>query len=320
MNRIILGRTGIEVSELVFGALPMGPLQKDIAPEEGAGIILRALKGGINFIDTAELYRTYEPIALALKEGRHRPVIASKSMASDYDGMRRAVEEALTALELEQIEIFHLHAARVAADEDPFTLRAGALRALTKCREEGLIRAVGISSHSVPAIRKAALQEEIDVVFPIFNHTGIGILHGDIESMAAAIRLCCERNKGVYLMKALGGGSLVRDYHAAMSFVRSRFRLPIALGMVSRAEVDYNLAYFSGSLPPESVLPETVIDKKCFQIVEFLCQNCGLCIEACPNQAIGRSAPEAKPKIDPELCLRCGYCVGHCPQFVIRMI
>ena len=320
MKKIILGRTGIEVTELVFGALPMGPLQKDLAPETGANIILRALDGGINFIDTAQLYRTYEPIARALAAAANRPVIASKSMARDYDDMRRAVEEALTALNLDYLDIFHLHAARVGPDEKVFVSRAGALRALVECRTEGLIRAVGISSHSVPAIRQAAEHDEIDVVFPIINRTGIGILHGDVEAMSAAIGLCCRQNKGVYLMKALGGGSLVNDYHKAMSFVRNRFQLPIAVGMVSPAEVDYNLAWFAADQPEETTLPAAVVEEKCFQIVEFICQNCGECIEACPNGAISRNSPEDKPKIAPGLCLRCGYCVGHCPQFAIRMI
>ncbi len=317
MNNYSLGQTGIEVSELCFGTLPMGPLQKKIAPDEGAAIILEALAGGVNFIDTAELYQTYEAIARALRRAGSRPVIASKSMATDYRGMRQAVENALKALELDYLDIFHLHAARVAADDDVFVSREGAFAALIDCRQEGLIRAVGISSHSVPTIRRAALNPEIDVIFPIINRTGTGILYGDVESMTAAINLGRERGKGLYLMKALGGGCLVREYHQAMSFVRDNFSLPIAVGMVSRAEVEYNLAYFNEKR--DTLLPEMIIEEKCFQVVEFLCRNCGDCIEACPNQAIRRPATGEKPAIDPGSCLRCGYCVGHCPQFAIRM-
>ena len=319
MQTFTMGKTGIEVSELCFGALPMGPLQKDLDPDEGTAIILKALAGGVNFIDTAELYQTYEPIARALARTAEHPVIASKSMATDYAGMRRAVEEALAALGLEKIDIFHLHAARVASDVDVFAARQGAFQALLDCRRQGLIRAVGISSHSVPAIRQAALNDEIDVVFPIYNQAGTGILHGDLAGMTAAIELCREKGKGLYLMKALGGGCLVKDYHAAVGFVRSRFAAPIAIGMVSAGEVAYNLAYFSAGPGTHPQLPEMIIEEKCFQIVEFLCHNCGACIEACPDLAISRAEPESTPRIDPDLCLRCGYCVGHCPQFAIRM-
>lgn len=319
MKKLILGKTGIEVSELCFGALPMGPLQKDIPVAEGAGIILRALNGGINFIDTAQLYQTYEPIRLALKKTPFRPVIVSKAMASDYAGMKKAVTECLKALEVDYIDIFHLHAARVAEDENVFAERAGAWRALLDFKKQGLIKAVGISTHSVPTVRLAAEIDEVDIVFPIINKSGTGILYGTVAEMEEAIKLCIAQNKGVYFMKALGGGCLVKDYHEAVSYVRNIASVPIAMGMVSKQEVDYNLAYFKAAPDKIATLPELIIEEKCFQIVDFLCKDCGSCIEACPNHAISKESEASKPKINPDLCLRCGYCVGHCPQFAIRM-
>lgn len=319
MNMITLGKTGIEVSELCFGALPMGPLQKNLPIEEGSEIILRALDGGVNFIDTAELYQTYEPIRRAFKLATFRPVIVSKSMALDYAGMRNAVEEGLRAMEIDYIDIFHLHAARVPEEENVFAQRAGAWQALLDCKKQGLIKAAGISTHSVPTVRLAAEIDEVDIVFPIINKNGTGILYGTIVEMEEAIKLCLDRDKGVYFMKVLGGGCLVKEYHEAVSFVRDISRVPIAMGMVSRAEVDYNLAYFKAATEEIANLPELVIDEKCFQIVEFLCKDCGSCIETCPNHAISKASEKIKPKIDPDLCLRCGYCVGFCPQFAIRM-
>ena len=319
MQKIILGKTDIKVSELCFGALPMGPLQKNIPAMEGAEIILRALNGGVNFIDTAQLYQTYEPIRLALKKTSLRPIIVSKSMALDYAGMRAAVEEGLQAMEIDYIDIFHLHAARVPEDENVFAKRSGAWQCLLDCKKEGLIKATGISTHSVPTVRRAAEIDEVDIVFPIINKNGTGILYGTVTEMEEAIKLCIARNKGVYFMKALGGGCLVKEYHEAVSFVRDISRVPIAMGMVSLSEVDYNLAYFKASPNEIANLPELIIEEKCFQIVEFLCKDCGSCIETCPNHAIAKESDEIKPKINPDLCLRCGYCVGFCPQFAIRM-
>jgi aryl-alcohol dehydrogenase-like predicted oxidoreductase/Pyruvate/2-oxoacid:ferredoxin oxidoreductase delta subunit len=319
MKHFTLGRTGIYVSELCFGALPMGPLQKKMDPDAGAEIILQALAGGVNFIDTAQLYQTYEPIRRALKKADTKPVIASKSMALDAKGMQDAVEECLAALKLDYIDIFHLHAARVPEEEDVFQKRAGAWQVLLDYREKGIIKAVGISTHSVPAVRLAAENDEVDVVFPIINKNGTGILHGTLAEMEAAINLCRQKHKGLYLMKALGGGCLVKDYHSALKFVRNKFPLPIAMGMVNAREVEYNLAYFNTKESELDTLPEIVIEEKCFQIVDFICKNCGECIETCPNLAISRIAEESKPEINPDLCLRCGYCVGFCPQFAIRM-
>ncbi|MBN2332798.1 MAG: hypothetical protein JXO49_01690 [Deltaproteobacteria bacterium] len=82
MRRMLLGRTGLEVSEVCFGALPMGPLQKNLPVDVCRNIIVRALRGGIDFIDTAQMYKTYEPIRLALKQVPRRPVLASKSTAA----------------------------------------------------------------------------------------------------------------------------------------------------------------------------------------------------------------------------------------------
>lgn len=59
MDYYLLGNTGLNVSALCFGALPMGPLQADLSTEEGGALILEALERGVNFIDTAELYNLF---------------------------------------------------------------------------------------------------------------------------------------------------------------------------------------------------------------------------------------------------------------------
>ncbi|MBW1646060.1 MAG: aldo/keto reductase [Deltaproteobacteria bacterium] len=319
MRRLLLGKSGIEVSELCFGALPMGPLQKDLDMESGSAVIARALEGGVNFIDTAQLYRTYSLIRAALERVDRRPVIASKSTAADYDGMRRAVDEALEALGVGRLDIFHLHAAR--ADVDVFERRRGAWQCLLDCRAAGLIRAVGISTHTVPVVERAAAMAEVDVVFPLLNFQGTGILQGTVATMIAAIRRCLAAGKGVYLMKVLGGGCLVGEYHRAFAYVRRLFPdVPLAVGMVSEAEVDYNLAYFTASEAERAAMPPLPAAAKRFQVVAVVCQRCGTCVGACPNGAISQAAADQVPVIDPQLCLRCGYCVGECPEFAIRMV
>ena len=55
MKYNILGRTGIKVSELCFGILPMGPLQADMPADEGGELLLSAMEQGITFFDTAQM-------------------------------------------------------------------------------------------------------------------------------------------------------------------------------------------------------------------------------------------------------------------------
>jgi aryl-alcohol dehydrogenase-like predicted oxidoreductase len=62
-----LGRTGLSVSRLCFGALTVGPLQSNLPLNEGAAVIRYALEQGVNFIDTAKLYGTYPYIREALR-------------------------------------------------------------------------------------------------------------------------------------------------------------------------------------------------------------------------------------------------------------
>ena len=63
-----LGRTNLQISRLVYGTLPLGPLQADLSPEQGGELLRYAIDLGVNTLDTAELYGTYQHIKEALKD------------------------------------------------------------------------------------------------------------------------------------------------------------------------------------------------------------------------------------------------------------
>ncbi len=310
-----LGRTGIEVSEICYGALPAGPMQADLPVETVAGIIRYGLEQGITFIDTAQRYSTYPHIRKALEGYTGPVVIASKSWAAGYEEMRQAVSEAREALGRDVIDIFHLHAARATAKV--FEERGGALRYLCEAKAEGLIRAVGISSHSVVAVRAAADRPEIDVIHPLINLLGLGILDGSIEEMRAAIEYAADRGKGIYLMKAMAGGHLADRYQEALDFSRGiRGVSAIAIGMLSREEVAANIAHVEGIPLPDEI--KAKIGKSTKKLhVQDMCKACSVCLSYCPNGALAMG--EKKAEVDPEKCLMCGYCVPHCPQFALRL-
>lgn len=317
MKKMTLGRTGLSVTELCFGALPMGPLQKNISVDECAELVAAALKAGINFIDTAQAYKTYDPIRLGMKKAGIRPVIATKSAAKSYEDMKKAIEEALSALDVEFLDIMLLHAAR--AGVEVFEERSEALRCMLDYKEKGKIKAVGISTHSVSVTSQAADINDIDIIFPIVNIKGMGILQGTREGMVDAIRKCIAREKGVYLMKALAGGTLADDYTTAMEYVRAiSDTTPVALGMVSQEELEFNVRYFESENPALENLPCVKQFRKRFFPVPSLCKGCKACIRICPNHAM--DIVDQKAVIDPEKCLQCGYCVGACKEFAIRMI
>ncbi|MCL2618721.1 MAG: aldo/keto reductase [Defluviitaleaceae bacterium] len=316
MRKIKIGRTGIEVTELCFGTLPMGPLQKDMPAEEASDVLAHALKSGINFVDTAQVYKTHTYVRKAMEKSGVTPVISTKSPALSYEDMRAAVEQALEEIGVRKLDIFFLHAAR--ADLGVFEQRAGALKCLLEYREKGIITAVGISLHSVDVVNLAAEHPEIDIVFPLINSRGMGVLNGSREDMEQAINKCHDNGKGVFLMKVLAGGTLINGYRQSMDYITSfsAGRFPYAVGMVNKREVDMNLKYFRGE-DISSELADTKIENKNFFVFKAICTRCGTCVEECHSDAI--TITDAC-EIDESKCLKCGYCVGACPAFAIRMI
>ncbi|MEW6522853.1 MAG: aldo/keto reductase [Bacillota bacterium] len=307
-----LGRTGLEVSVLCLGALPMGPLQRNLSPQEGARVVSRALDMGVNFVDTAQGYRTYPHLAPAIL-GRE-VVVATKSPAADYQGMQAALDEARRELGRDVIDIFHLHAAR--EGEEVFQARAGALECLLDARAKGTVRAVGIATHSVTVVRASAARTDIDVVFPIINVRGLGILHGTRDEMVEAIGDAARAGKGVYAMKALGGGNLVGELLPALGYVRGIAGIAsVAVGMISVQEVEVMAALFSGRAIPSA--PADTIRGKRLLIAQF-CVGCGNCLHQCPAGAL--SLAEGRCRVDPDRCILCAYCAPFCPEFAIRVV
>ncbi|MFZ5754869.1 MAG: aldo/keto reductase, partial [Bacillota bacterium] len=109
MEYQLLGHTGLKVSRLCFGSLTMGPLQANLSIKQGAALLRYAFELGVNFIDTAKLYRTYPYIKEALRGWDAPVIIASKSYDYTWEGMQRSVEEARLAIDRDYLDIFLLH-------------------------------------------------------------------------------------------------------------------------------------------------------------------------------------------------------------------
>jgi aryl-alcohol dehydrogenase-like predicted oxidoreductase/NAD-dependent dihydropyrimidine dehydrogenase PreA subunit len=308
-----LGRTGLEVTELCFGVLPMGKLQKNLPEAECVALLQEGARLGINFFDTAEAYNTQAFLGKAFQGDNERLVIATKSHATGYKEMQASVEKSLAELKRDVIDIYHLHAARV--DESVFAERAGALECLLDYKAKGKIRAVGIATHNVKVVKAAAEREDIDVVFPLLNKAGRGIIDGTVADMIEAIGQAGAAGKGVYIMKSLAGGNLLNEIKAAFEFVRQvKGSQAIAVGMVGKEEIAYNCAYFAGEEVPE----QSIAGQQKRLSIQRFCKGCGTCVEYCPNGAL--SLRDGKAVVDHSLCILCGYCSPHCPQFAIRLV
>jgi len=317
MKKKVLGRTGLQVSVAGFGVLPMGPSQLALPVEEGAAVIRYALERGINFIDTAQYYRTYPYIRKALEGGGFEQVVlCSKSLCADYEGMMDAISEAQEALDRQVIDIFLMHEVR----SGQLAERAGAWQALIDAKTRGLVRAIGLSTHHVDIAAAAADIPELDVIFPLINYAGLGIRKGDAfatrEEMLEAISACHQAGKGVFSMKAFGGGSLTAHYQQALDFVFAQPDIDsVMIGFGKTAEVDDLMNYLSGAMPT-GYNPD--ISKKKVHINHEDCEGCGSCKAACPAGAI-YWGENGLAEVDHQKCLTCGYCSPVCPVRAVIM-
>ena len=318
-----LGNSGIIVSRVGFGVHPMGPSRLNLPVEAGADIMLYAYERGIRFFDTAQFYHTYNYVRAGLDKIRGsevydgEPVICSKSLKPDYDGMFAAIEEACRETGRAFLDIFLLHQAEPGWQTD----RAGARQALIDAKRKGLIRAIGLSTHHQDVAAEAGGDPEMDVVFALLNRTGLGIRHGaeagSAEEMLSALKQCRRAGKGVFTMKVFGGGNLIGDYQISAGFIFHDCRETVqsaVVGFTSKQEIDDLLNFLDGSLNAAYNPP---LDGKRLRVDREDCLGCGSCVKICASGAMHFSKDDGLAEIDETRCVSCGYCAIACPQRAI---
>ena len=310
-----LGHTGLTVSRLCFGGLVIGPLQKNLSVEEGGDVIAEALRLGITFIDTADLYDTYQHIKRAMDITGIRPVIASKSYAYDKEGAKKSVDRALSELGLDGIDCFLMH-----EQESEHTIRGHreALDYYLDLKRQGVIKAVGISTHHIAAVKAAANTSEIDIIHPITNIKGLGICDGTMEEMLAAIKEAHDNGKAIYGMKPFGGGNLLYSFKECLEFVTTiPYLHSVAVGMQSIEEVRMNVELFNDlENASEKIQDYQPANKKKLH-VDFWCEKCGECVKRCKQKAL--LLKDDKVSVDYDKCVLCGYCSSSCPSFALKI-
>ena len=212
-----LGRTGVQVSPLCLGAMNFGgPAGED----ESIAIINRALDGGINFIDTANVYNGGESeriVGKALKENGRRDhvVLATKVHGvvgpgpNDQGDSRyhiiRACEDSLRRLQTDHIDLYQLHRPPMRNPQDE------TLRAFDDLVRAGKVVYVGCSTHPAWMVMEAlAISERQNLVRYISEQPPYNLLDRRIEN--ELIPLCQKYGLGILPWSPLAGGILAGRY------------------------------------------------------------------------------------------------------------
>lgn len=235
--RTRLGRSGLTVSTLCFGTGYMGgPVA------EGARLLTRAYELGITFWDTSDDYGTHPHVARALRDvGRDEIVVTTKTYASTAASARRSVTKALRELRVEAVDIFLLHAVDSVGELEA---KLPALEALAHAKRDGLVRAVGVSSHSRQVLARLPDLEAVDVALAVVNQTGSWMKDATPKEMTNAVKSLYRSGCGITGIKALGSGQ-VTDRNEVTAALRFAFRYPyvhaICVGMTTEAELEANV-------------------------------------------------------------------------------
>ncbi|MGE0879715.1 MAG: aldo/keto reductase [Acidimicrobiia bacterium] len=196
------GRTGHQSSRVIFGAAGLGGMRQDRADQ----ILPLLLQHGVNHIDTAASYGESElRIAPWLAQYRDRFFLATKTGDRTGDAARASLERSLERMGVDRVDLIQLH--NLVEDDEWETAhgKAGAVAALAKARDEGLVRFIGVTGHGtrIAGMHRRSLERfDFDSVLLPFNFTMMSqpAYRADVEAL---LEVCAERAIAVQTIKAV---------------------------------------------------------------------------------------------------------------------
>lgn len=228
MEKIPLGRSGLEISRLGFGCMGLAEFYGDaLANADAEKLLDQALERGITFFDTADMYgsgRNEEQLSGFLKRRRKDVVIATKfaiqrnadgsvaGLSNDPAYIRQACDASLKRLGVDVIDLYYMHRRDPAV---PIEDSVGAMAGLVKA---GKVRALGLSEVSAATLTRAneihpiaALQSEYSIVTR--------------EMEAEMIPLCRRLGVTFVAYSPLGRGILTGAYRSEKDFGKNDYRM-----------------------------------------------------------------------------------------------
>lgn len=312
-----LGKTGLKVSRMGFGGIPI----QRIDAEGTRKLIHKLHKAGVNYIDTARAYTVSEEyLGYALEGIRQDFVLATKSMARTKEAMEKDIDLSLEKLRTDYIDLYQIHNPSP-ADLERIQAPGGALEALQEAKAVGKIGHIGITLHPVELFKVAVDFDWVETIMFPYN-----LVETQAEEL---IKICAQRNIGFIDMKPLAGGA-IDDATLALRFIASNPNVTVVIpGMAAAEEADQNLAAVNDTAPLSQAEKEKIQSIRDELGTQF-CRRCNYCapcsagisiytqflLEGYYNRynlqdwAISRYRAQDKKASD---CIDCGVCETRCP-------
>lgn len=317
MEYRVLGKTGLKISRLGFGGIPIQRIDA-----EGTKVLVhQMLEAGINYIDTARGYTVSEEfLGYALEGIRDKFVIATKSMSRTKEAMAADIEISLKNLRTDYIDLYQIHNATPEQLEQVMA-PGGALEALQEAKAAGKIGHIGLTAHSLETFKLALDLDWVETFMFPYN-----IVETQAEKLIAE---CAKRNIGFIDMKPLAGGA-IEDATLALRYICANDAVTVVIpGMAEVRELEQNLAAVNDTAPITNEEKAAFLEVR-NQLGTNFCRRCNYCqpcaaginISGCflfdgylQRYGLGEWAKgryDAMPKHASD-CIGCGACETRCP-------
>ena len=318
MQKVRFGKTGLMVSRIAFGGIPIERLNTD----EAVKVVARALDLGVNFIDTANGYTdSEEKIGLAIKGiKRDSLVIATKSFARDKKTFLENLDLSLKRLGTDYIDVFQHHS--ISSDECYNTIMAegGAYEGMLEAIKAGKVRFPAFTSHDIPSALRIMRDGK-------FYSVQLALNYIDDDAAKEAVPLAKELDMGFIAMKPFGGG-LLPDAKLAIKYLLQFDNVIPDPGIerISEIEEIVNIVNSGEKFSPPDTEEMNKLKK---ELGDRWCHRCDYC-KPCPQgimisgvlsvESFLRRLPYQRVMSMAEGnmnaargCNSCGQCMSKCP-------
>ena len=318
MEKIRFGKSGVMVSKIAFGGIPI----QRLSISEATAVVRRTIDLGINFIDTANLYTdSEEKIGLAIKDlPRDSIIIATKSVALDKKTFLENLDLSLLRLGTDYIDFYQHHDISSPERYEAVMGENGAFVGMMEAVRAGKIRFPAISSHNIPLSLQIMREEKFFAIQLPLNYV-------DDTAAEEAVMLAKELDMGFIAMKPFGGG-LLNNAMLSIKYLSQFDHVVPDPGIEKISEIE-EIVKIVESGEKLSMDDRVAIEKIKMELGERWCHRCDYC-RPCPQniqisgaltvESIMKRMPFSKAiamaKQNMEVargCTECRACMSRCP-------